>query len=101
MTALGHDLQGTRVYWLTGEQQRKQMGELMIADGSRRTAVILLALGALPFAIATCWSVVTPLIALLTLAVGGAAVRPTTRSASPRAASVSRRRGPEGHRGRG
>jgi hypothetical protein len=42
---------------------------------SRRVALTLLVLGALPFAVATWWSVVTPLIALLVLAIGVPAVR--------------------------
>jgi hypothetical protein len=52
-----------------------------IAGSSRRACVTLIVLGALPFAIATWWSAVTPLIALLTLLVG-AAVRPNVRGAT-------------------
>jgi hypothetical protein len=37
---------------------------------SHRVRLILLAVGALPFAVATWWSVITPLIALLLLAIG-------------------------------
>jgi hypothetical protein len=48
---------------------------LLAAASSQRLAVILLALGALPFAVATWWSLVTPLIALLTLVIGTVAVR--------------------------
>jgi hypothetical protein len=48
----------------------------LIATGkSHRLAVGLLAAGALPFAILTWWSVVTPLIAILILALGPAAIR--------------------------
>ena len=38
---------------------------LTIARGNHRLALDFLAIGALPFAIATWWSVVTPLIAAL------------------------------------
>jgi hypothetical protein len=48
---------------------------LIATHRSHRLALILLAAGALPFAIATWWSVVTPLIALLVLLTGRAAVR--------------------------
>lgn len=44
---------------------------------SHRTRLILLVVGALPFAIATWWSVVAPLIALLVLTIGPRAIRPT------------------------
>jgi hypothetical protein len=66
-----------------------------------RVRLILLTVGALPFAIATWWSVITPLIALLILAIGVRAIRPGLaaspahhRSNSPVAAAdttVSRR----------
>jgi nucleotide-binding universal stress UspA family protein len=44
---------------------------------SHRVRLILLAVGALPFALATWWSVVTPVIALLVLTIGPRAIRPT------------------------
>jgi hypothetical protein len=48
----------------------------LIATGkSHRMSLGLLAAGALPFAILTWWSVVTPLIAILILALGPAAIR--------------------------
>lgn len=53
---------------------------LIATHRSHRLALILLATGALPFAIAAWWSVVTPLIALLVPVTGGAAVRPRTLS---------------------
>jgi hypothetical protein len=37
MTALGQDLPGTRLYWLTSEEQRKQVGALMIAAAQALT----------------------------------------------------------------
>jgi hypothetical protein len=43
---------------------------------ARRLRLILSAVGALPFAVATWWSVVTPLIALLVLTIGPRAIRP-------------------------
>jgi len=57
-------------------------GALAIAARSHGAAFALLAIGALPFAIATSWSVITPLIAILAVATGTGAVRLTT---SPRA----------------
>jgi hypothetical protein len=50
---------------------------LAVRSESRSVTLALIALGALPFAIATWWSVVTPLIALLMLVIGAAAARPT------------------------
>jgi hypothetical protein len=52
-----------------------------IAGNSRRACLTLVVVGALPFAIATWWSLVTPLIALLTLLIG-AAVRPNVTGAT-------------------
>lgn len=48
---------------------------LLVGPRRHRLALALLALGALPFAITTWWSVVTPLTAVLTLVTGSAAVR--------------------------
>ena len=56
---------------------------LIIAPRNHRLALALLALGALPFAVATWWSVVTPLIAILALVTGRAAVRPRTLPQQP------------------
>lgn len=47
---------------------------------ARRSAAVLLVVGALPFAAATWWSVVTPFVAVLIVALGGLAV---ARSADP------------------
>ncbi len=59
---------------------------LAIAGNTPRVAFGLIALGALPFAIATWWSVATPLIAVLMLVIGTAAVS--------RASAMGRRVGP-------
>ena len=48
---------------------------LLATRRSHRAALGLLAAGTLPFAIVTWWSVVTPLIAILILALGPAAIR--------------------------
>jgi hypothetical protein len=48
---------------------------LAIRRRSRLIAMLLLVVGALPFAIATWWSVVSPLMGLLALLLGGLAVR--------------------------
>jgi nitroreductase len=37
MSALGSDLAGTRVYWLTGAQERARMGEMMVAAAQALT----------------------------------------------------------------
>jgi hypothetical protein len=50
---------------------------LLTANHSPRRAYLLLTLGALPFALATWWSVVTPLTALLVVAIGVRALRPS------------------------
>jgi hypothetical protein len=57
------------------------LGGLLIAialiaatRGSAHLGAALLVLGALPFALATWWSVVTPLLAILVLVIGGLAV---------------------------
>lgn len=50
-------------------------GALLATRDSHRVALTLLAAGALPFAIATWWSVVTPIIAVLVLTIGHAAIR--------------------------
>ena len=60
-------------------------GALSVTRGSHRAPLVLLGLGTLPFAIATWWSVATPLIALLIFAIGVVAVR--TRSIQGAAAS--------------
>jgi hypothetical protein len=48
---------------------------LVLARWSRLTAAILLAVGALPLAVTAWWSIVTPLIASLTLLLGWTAIR--------------------------
>ena len=53
---------------------------LAVAGSSHRLALSLLVLGVLPFAVATWWSVVTPLIALLVILIGLPAVRSYHRS---------------------
>jgi|ERR1700680_2901201 len=66
------------------------LGGLLIAAAalsrsrSRRIAAALLLLGALPLAIATWWSIVTPLIAVLTFLLGGIIL-----SRQPRGATVA------------
>jgi hypothetical protein len=47
----------------------------LVSGRSQRVAMLLLIIGALPFAVATWWSVVTPLIGLLVLLLGGLAAR--------------------------
>jgi hypothetical protein len=61
---------------------------------SHRLRLTLLAVGTLPVPVATWWSVVTPLIALLILTIGPRAIRPTrtTHTQSPAAAPQARRR---------
>ena len=54
---------------------------LVPARGSTRLVVSLLVVGALPFAILTWWSVVTPLIGVLALAIGGVALAGERRGA--------------------
>jgi len=61
---------------------------LVAARGSTPLAASLLVVGALPFAVLTWWSVVTPLIAVLALAIGGSAL-------------AGGRRGPSGAEGDG
>lgn len=48
---------------------------LLAGHRSHRLKLVLLLVGALPFAVATWWSIVTPLVALLVLAVGLSAIR--------------------------
>jgi hypothetical protein len=50
---------------------------IALASRSHAVAHAVLAVGALPFAFLTWWSVVTPLIAILALAIGHAAIRRT------------------------
>ena len=50
-------------------------GSLRAAPHGHRTAYALLLVGAVPFAVATWWSVVTPLVALLALAIGRGVIR--------------------------
>jgi hypothetical protein len=51
------------------------LAALAAATRSRTAALVLLAIGALPLAAATWWSIVTPLLALLVLPLGWLAVR--------------------------
>jgi hypothetical protein len=55
---------------------------LWLARRNHRLALDFLAIGALPFAIATWWSVVTPLIAALALVTGRRSERQHALSAS-------------------
>jgi hypothetical protein len=64
---------------------------LLAATSARRLGLTLLVLGALPFALATWWTVVTPLIALLVLAIGVPLVCSDDRRAQ-RDQQASRRR---------
>ncbi len=56
---------GGMLIWVTGR----------VALRWPRAAYAVLACGALPFATMTWWSVVTPMIAVLTLAIGGSVIR--------------------------
>jgi hypothetical protein len=81
-------------YAFLGFDALKVAGALGIAGGlliwaavattgsPRHARVALIVLGALPFAIVTWWSVVTPLTAALVLVIGAAAVRPDARAAT-------------------
>lgn len=51
-------------------------GALLAIRCSHRLRLVLLIVGALPFAVATWWSAVTPLIAILVLTLGPVAIRP-------------------------
>jgi hypothetical protein len=50
------------------------LGALVVAYRSRWAAVVLLAVGALPLAASTWWSIATPVLAVLTLLVGWFAI---------------------------
>jgi hypothetical protein len=50
---------------------------LATARRARRAGGVLLVLGTLPLAVATWWSIVTPLLAVLALVLGGLATRRT------------------------
>jgi hypothetical protein len=56
-------------------------GAMALASRSHRVALVLLIVGALPFAVATWWSVITPLIAAVALALGRKTIRHTTFAA--------------------
>jgi hypothetical protein len=51
------------------------LAALVVAPYSRPAAMATLALGALPFAVATWWSVITPVLLLLALLLGVFAIR--------------------------
>ena len=56
-----------------------------VAPRSRPAAYGLLLIGALPFAVLTWWSVVTPFLAVVTLVIGRTVVRQASSGARPRA----------------
>jgi hypothetical protein len=56
------------------------LAALVAAPRFRTAAVVLLAVGALPLAVATWWSIVTPVLALLALLLGWAAIRDLSRA---------------------
>jgi hypothetical protein len=60
------------------------------APRSPRTAYALLLAGALPFATATWWSIVTPVIAALSIVIGRGVIRHTRRAAAPQTRSHAR-----------
>ncbi|MDQ2894150.1 MAG: hypothetical protein M3Y09_00640 [Actinomycetota bacterium] len=64
---------------------------VLAARHSARLARTLLVVGALPFAVLTWWSVVTPLAALLILAIGLPALHPN-RPGAPRAEAATDKR---------
>ena len=76
------------------------LGGLLIAAAalargrSRLIAAALLLLGALPLAIATWWSIVTPLIAVLTLLLGGIILirQPRNATVAAKTATVGARK---------
>lgn len=55
------------------------LAALALRERSRRTATVLLILGAVPFAVVTFWSLVTPLTCVLMLAIGLFVVSATPR----------------------
>ncbi|WP_454858329.1 hypothetical protein [Promicromonospora soli] len=55
---------------------------LLLARTSRPTAAVLLVVGVLPLAVAAWWSVVAPLVGLLALLLGWAAIRGHTTAAT-------------------
>ncbi|MDQ6730094.1 MAG: hypothetical protein M3022_07310 [Actinomycetota bacterium] len=94
---------GAYYLFLGGDALRKAAGVLGILGAlaiwtallathrSHRLKLLLLLVGALPFAAATWWSIVTPLVALLVLTVGPSAIRTEpaghgTRTSAPASA---------------
>jgi len=55
------------------------IGALVVAYRSRWASMVLLAVGALPLAVTTWWSIVTPLLAALAMLLGWFAIRNLSR----------------------
>ena len=58
-------------------------GAARAARRNPRVAYVLLVAGAVPFAVVTWWSVVTPLIAILALVIGARVIRETPPAVTP------------------
>lgn len=67
------------------------LAALVVAQRSRTVAAVLLVAGALPLAVVTWWSVVTPLLAILALLLGRLAIRNLSHLGDHRVSAVASR----------